>query len=217
MGIHQALIGGYSSSPVNWEVSNLVAWTPDNNNSYLVPSSNFAANDLIVFAFGDDTDTPGLTSSSITTTELVRGENNSIGVAIYYGVISDPPSNLSFEIDDNNTDYGVVMRFRRSGSTSSYNLSVEATNTTSNTPSHNNTSIAFDEDDLALLLAFLDDDFTTMGAPTGSTKISESSTSKGAVGAAYKQIDIDGNYSWGSWTTTDTDDTVAYVIKIQEV
>ena len=109
------------------------------------------------------------------------------------------------------------MSFRRSGSTSSYNVSIEATNTNTTTPSHNNTSVAFNKGDIALLLAFVDDDETPMGAPTDSIKIGDDARrSGGSIGAAYKQIDSAGNYSWGSWTTTDNDNTLAYVIKIQE-
>ena len=144
----------------------------------------------------------------------MRVYSNSIGRAIYYGVVPATPVNITGTI--NGRDYGVIMRFRGSGSTSSYNVSVEATRETSSNPNHNNTSIAFDEGDLALLLAFVDNRPTTMGAPADSIKISEDSPG-GSIGAAYKQIDVAGNYAWGSWTTDEYEDnSAAYVIKIQE-
>lgn len=211
MGIHQALIGGYPSAGFSWQISSLVTGSGDFN----IPSSSLAANDLIVYALGEDTGTPILEDSSITTTELVSPViSNNIGHAIYYGVVPATPSNVTGAM---NTDCGIIIRFRRSGSASSYNVSIEATNTTNTSPSHNNTSVAFSENDLALLLAFVDDDATPMTPPTDSTKIGEDQASAdGSLGAAYKQINAAGNYSWGSWTTTGTDDTLAYVIKIQE-
>jgi hypothetical protein len=209
VGIHQALIGGYSSL-VNWEANLLYA----GDFTFDIPVSSQQVNDLIIFAAGADATTPNL-FTNLSTTTLISVDTNSIEILIEYGVVPDPP----FVIDDrfSNTDYGLIMGFRRSGSTSSYNVSIEATNTTATSPSHNNTPVAFNKGDIALLLAFVDDDATPMGAPTDSIKIGEdTSSTDGSIGAAYKQIDTAGNYSWGSWTTTGTDNTVAYVIKIQE-
>jgi len=210
MGIHQALIGSYPlAESIDWEVSSLHI----GSGSYNISSSNLEANDLIIFALGSDSQSTSLTSS-LSTTSLISDDINSIEVFVSYGVVPATPSNITGDLT---CDYGVIMGFRRSGATSSYNVSLEATNTTTTSPSHNNTPISFSEDDLALLLAFVDDDATSMGAPTDSTKISEDADSgNGSIGAAYKQIDSAGNYSWGSWTTTETDNTVAYVIKIQE-
>lgn len=209
MGIHQAVIGGYSYSPVgdNWEVANY------NVGFFTIPESSLQANDLIFFVLGSDISQPSL-ETDISTTTLIDTTINSIEVLIKYAVVPSTPNDIDGFTD---CDYAMTMGFRRSGSTSAtYNISVEATNTTLTSPSHNNTSVAFSQDDLALLLAFVDDDFTAMTPPTDSTKIGESSSSGGSLGSAYKQIDTAGNYSWGSWTTSGTDSTVAYVIKIQE-
>ena len=213
MGIHQALIGGYSDAEgVDWVVTDHSSGSGD----FTVPASSLQANDLIVFAGGSDSSAPNIifdTSFSATTLEV--GDTNSIEHNIVYGVVPATPSDI--EGSFSSTDYALIMGFRRSGSTSSYNVSTEATNTTSTSPSHNNTSVAFSKDDLALLLAFVDDDATPMTPPTDSTKIDEDQSSgDGSIGAAYKQIDAAGNYSWGSWTTTGTDNTLAFVIKIQE-
>ena len=210
MGIHQALIGGYLLAESNdWEVSSLHI----GSGSYNISSSNLEANDLIIFALGSDSQSTILTSN-LSTTSLISDDINSIEVVVRHGVVPATPSNITGNLF---CDYGVIMGFRRTGSSSSYNVSLEATNETSTSPSHNNTPVAFVADDLALLLAFIDDDATPMGAPTDSIKISEDANSgDGSIGAAYKQIDSAGNYSWGSWTTTETDNTVAYVIKIQE-
>lgn len=210
MGIHQALIGGYSLVEYDWEVSSLFTGT----GNFTIPSSSLAANDLIVFILGEDIGGPFLRNPSITTTTLLEDDINSIETYVQYGVVPTTPSNITGDMEG---DYGVIIGFRRSGSTSSYNLSVEATNTTSTSPSHNNTAVSFSKNDLALLLAFVDDDATPMTPPTDSTKIAEDQEAgDGSVGAAYKQIDISANYSWGSWTTTGTDNTLAYVIKIEE-
>jgi len=210
MGIHQALIGGYLlTEPSNWEVSSLDV----GSGSYNISSSNLEANDLIIFALGSDSQSTNLTSS-LSTTSVISDDLNSIEVVVRYGVVPATPSNITGNLD---CDYGVIMGFRRTGSSSSYNVSTEETNETSSIPSHNNTPVAFVANDLALLLAFIDDEGTPMGAPTDSIKISEDADSgNGSIGAAYKQIDSAGNYSWGSWTTNDTDNTVAFVIKIQE-
>ena len=210
MGIHQALIGGYPSV-VNWEVTNHNSGSQD----FTVSASSLQANDLIVFVAGSDTADPVInfyTSFSVTTLE--KADINSIEHNIVYGVVPATPSDIEGRFSF--TDYALIMGFRRSGSTSSYNVSTEATNTTITSPSHNNTSVAFSENDLALLLAFVDDDATPMTPPTGSTKIDEDQDGGGSVGAAYKNINTAGNYSWGSWTTTGTDATLAFVIKIQE-
>lgn len=207
MGIHQALIGGYPLVEYDWEVADYGI------GFFTIPASSLQANDLIVFALGSDAGSQSVTAS-ISTTSLISTSANSIEVDIEYGVVPATPSDIT---GFTNCDYALIMGFRRSGSTSNYNVSVEATNTTTTSPSHNNTAVSFSKNDLALLLAFVDDDATPMTPPTGSTKISEDQDSgNGSIGAAYKQIDTAGNYSWGSWTTTGTDNTVAYVIKIQE-
>lgn len=210
MGIHQALIGGYPLAEfIDWEVSSLHT----GSGSFTISASNLQANDLIIFALGADLGGVEL-ASSLSTTQLIDIDISSIDGGVWYGVVPATPSNITGNME---CDYGVIMGFRRSGITSSYNVSLEATNTTSTSPSHNNTPVAFNRGDIALLLALVDDDATPMGPPTDSTKISEdTSVGDGSIGTAYKQIDVDGNYSWGSWTTTGTDSTVAYVIKIQE-
>lgn len=207
MGIHQALIGGYSLGEYDWEISTY------DIGFFSIPASSLQANDLIVFALGSDGG--GNALNTVTpTTSLINTLINSISVDIEYAVVPATPVDIS---GLTSCDYALIMGFRRSGSTSNYNISVEATNTTTTSPSHNNTAVSFSKNDLALLLAFVDDDATPMTAPTGSTKIAEDQdATHGTIGAAYKQIDTAGNYSWGSWTTTGTDSTAAYVIKIQE-
>ncbi|MCP4777255.1 MAG: hypothetical protein GY880_23795 [Planctomycetaceae bacterium] len=213
MGIHQTLIGGYAGADSSdWVVTNHNSGSGD----FTVPASSLQTNDLIVFAAGSDSSNPIINIfSSFSVTTLENGNTNSIQHDIKYGVVPATPSDIEGRFSF--TDYALIMGFRRSGSTSSYNVSTEATTTTTTSPSHNNTSVAFSQDDLALLLAFVDDDATPMTPPTDSTKIAEDQdNNRGSIGAAYKQIDTAGNYSWGSWTTSGTDNTLAFVIKIQE-
>ena len=207
MGIYQALIGSYPSASVaSWEIFSY----PAGFNT--ISASNLQANDLVVFALGRDSGSGSVVGP--TTTALINNTSiNSITVLVRYLTVPATPADIGYFTF---ADYGLVLVFRNSGSTSS-NISVEATHTTTSSPGHNNTAVAFSEGDLALLLAYIDDDATPMTPPTDSTKIAEDQNSgNGTIGAAYKEINTAGNYSWGSWTTTTTDNTVAYVIKIQE-
>lgn len=212
MGIHQALIGGYPDSELNnWQIR---IYNSGPLSNFTFNSLRFAPNEIVFFCYGSDFSTVSFSSTLATTTLFDQG------IALMwnfcaYGVI--PPTPVNFNVSAS-ANYGIVFGLRRPVSSQNYNVSVEATNTTSAQPSHNNTPVAFTGGtDLALLLAFVDDLSTVMGQPTNSSFITRNgSSNRGTVASAYKQIDADGNYSWGSWNTSNTQfGTSAYVIKVQ--
>jgi hypothetical protein len=218
MGIHQAFFSGYktvSAATHDWSISN---FSLASFGSFTIAAANLQPNDLVVFVVGADNDPVDISinnGSGINLTTLVNSTSNSIERKIYYGKIgSSVPSG---GISGNTTgDYAFAMVFR-TPAYSDYAVTVEATNENSSAPSHNNTSVSFDENDLALLIGIVDDDFTTMTPPSDSTKIAEDRSFSGSIGSAYKKITADGTYSWGSWTTSGSDNTAAYVLKISPI
>ncbi len=218
MGIHQAFFSGYKTvvaATHDWSISDFSISGPFVGTfAFTITAANLQPNDLVVFAVGADSASVDISiNSGITLTTLVDTISNSISRKIYYGKIgsSVPSGGIS---GTTTGDYGFAMVFR-TPAYSDYTVTVEATNETTSAPSHNNTSVSFDENDLALLIGFVDDDFTTMTPPSDSTKIAENlQFGRGSIGSAYKKITADGTYSWGSWTTPGSDSTAAYVLKI---
>lgn len=217
MGIHQAFFSGYTTvfaATHDWSISDFSLST---SGSFTITAANLQPNDLVVFAVGADSGSVDISiNSGINLTTLVDTDSNNISRKISYGQIgsSVPSGGITGSISG---DYAFAMVFR-TPAYSNYAVTVEATNEILfGAPSHNNTNVSFDENDLALLIGFVDDDFTTMTPPSDSTKITEDRSFSGSIGSAYKKITADGTYSWGSWTTTGSDATAAHVLKISPI
>ena len=152
MGIHQALIGGYPLS-LTWRTAALYA----GDSSFDITAASLEPNDLLVFVQFADISSPSLRDfGTFSPTTLVSNNLNSIRTRVSYFIVPLTPAQISGQFVA--TDAGLIISFRRTGSPISYNLSLVGSNQTSTSPSHNNTPISFSEDDLALLLAFVDDD-----------------------------------------------------------
>lgn len=218
MGIHQTLIGSYTiQTPVvsDWEVF----YVAEGNGSNTIPAASLQENDLIVIVGGSDSSPVTMSYSNLSVTTLRAADTNSIEHRIDYGVVPSNPSSIGVTFPSvlgSGAQYGLTMGFRRSGASSAYNVDIRLTTTSISTPSHNNTNVSLGSGSLALLLAFLDDDNSSMNPPSISTKIGEDQSSGGSIGAGYRQIDTAGNYSWGAWSTSNNDSSLAFVIEIEE-
>ncbi len=214
MGTQQTLIDSYTiQTPVasDWEV----AYVNEGNGSNTIPAASLQENDLIVIVGGSDSSAVTMSYTNLSVTTLRAADTNSIEHRIDYGVVPSNPSSIGVTFGSG-AQYGLTMGFRRSGASSTYNVDIRLTTTSISTPSHNNTNVSLGSGSLALLLAFLDDDNSSMNPPSISTKIGEDQSSGGSIGAGYRQIDTAGNYSWGAWSTSNNDSSLAFVIEIEE-
>ena len=219
MGIHQTVIGSYTiQTPAasDWEVF----YVAEGNATNTIPAASLQENDLIVVVGGSDDQDVSMSYTNLTVTTLRVADTNSIEHRIDYGVVPSNPSSIQVSFPGNlffgGAAYGLTMGFRKSGSSSTYSVAIKLTTTSQSRPSHNGTSLSFSAGSLALLLGLLDDDASSMDPPSVSTKIGEDQSGSGSIGAGYRQIDTAGNYSWGTWSTSSTDASLAFVIEIQE-
>ena len=214
MGIHQTLIGSYTiQTPVasDWEVF----YVNEGNGSNTIPAASLQENDLIVIVGGSDSIDVTMSYSNLSVTTLRATDTNSIEHRIDYGVVPSSPSSIVVSFGSG-AQYGLTMGFRKSGASSTYNVDIRLATMSASTPSHFNNNVSLGSGSLALLLAFLDDDSSSMDPPSVSTKIGEDQSLGGSIGAGYRQIDTAGNYSWGQWSTSQTDASLAFVIEIAE-
>lgn len=219
MGIHQTLIGSYitqTPAAADWEVF----YVAEGNATNTISAASLQENDLIVVVGGSDSSDVTMSYSNLSVTTLRVADTNSIEHRIDYGVVPSNPSSIQVSFPTNifgqGAQYGLTMGFRKSGSSSTYSVAIKLTTTSGSRPSHNSTSLSFSAESLALLLGLMDDRDSSMNPPSISTKIGEDQSGGGSIGAGYRQIDTAGNYSWGAWSTSDTDSSLAFVIEIQE-
>lgn len=218
MGIHQTLIGSYTiQTPAasDWEVF----YVAEGNATNTISAASLQENDLIVVVGGSDSQDVSMSYTNLTVTTLRVADTNSIEHRIDYGVVPSNPSSIQVSFPGGifgGAQYGLTMGFRKSGSSSTYSVAIKLTTTSISRPSHNGTSLSFSAGSLALLLGLMDDRQSSMNPPSVSTKIGEDQSGGGSIGAGYRQIDTAGNYSWGTWSTSDTDQSLAFVIEIQE-
>jgi len=213
VGILQTVIGSYTiQTPAasDWEVFYVAEGSATNT----IPAASLQENDLIVVVGGSDDQNVSMGYTNLTATTLRVADTNSIEHRIDYGVVPSNPS--SIQVSFSGATYGLTMGFRKSGSSSTYSVAIKLTTTSFTRPSHNGTSLSFSAGSLALLLGLLDDDASSMDPPSVSTKIGEDQSGSGSIGAGYRKIDTAGNYSWGTWSTSSTDASLAFVIEIQE-
>ena len=214
MAIHQALITDITSSAVR-------TWS--NVASGIISSStttftNLQTNDLLFIVAGADDD-DGLGSESIGGwTNIVAGEDNSIAHYISYKIYtgsngSETIPRVGFNRD---ADYSFAFAMRSDTPFSTLTVDIADDFETNGTPSHGNVNVSFAAGDLALLIAYQDDDDASpMNPPTDSTDIAEDvDAGDGSAGAAFKSIPTAGNYSWGEWSTNGSDNTLSYIIKV---
>lgn len=214
MPIHQALITDIIGPSVRtW--SNVTSGIISSSS---VTFTNLQTNDLIFIVAGAD-DTDGLESESISGwTTIVADEENSISHYISYKIYTGSNgTEIIPRVGSNmDADYSFAFAMRSSTAFSTLTVTIEKDYETSGTPSHGNENVSFAAGDLALLIAYQDDDNASpMIPPSDSTDIAEDvEGGDGSAGAAFKSIQTAGNYSWGSWSTSGSDRTLSYIIKV---
>lgn len=220
MGIHQALIGGYSFE-IDWVVLQSVGGTDFTLN-------NLDESNLVVFIAGDDNDTPSSTSApdatNLSTVNIDTGRLNSIGYRLSYAVV---PSGVTSSNVDFDSDYAFTVVLRRTPGNTSYSLSLKGSHTNNGSPTHNFNSFNMAADSLALLIGYQDDDTLTFVSPppSGSSGSPQNTTTllgydpdnNGTVCVASQKIETSGSYAWGAWTTgPGSDFCLAQVVEIKE-
>ena len=222
MGIHQALIGGYSFI-ANWEVLQSIGGTEFTLNG--LDESN-----LVVFIAGKDNSTPSATgdpdATNLSTVEFTTASYiNSIGYRLSYAVVPSGVTSSEVEYD---CDYAFTVVLRRTPGNKSYSLSLKGFHQSNNSsPTHNFDSFNMAADSLALLIGYQDDDtLTTVSPPPSGSSGSPQNTTTllgfdpdgdGTVCVASQKIETYGSYAWGAWTTgPGTDNCLAQVIEIKE-
>jgi len=212
MPIHQALFAKKDIPSTDWSVVDTHRLNADGSTFTL---NNLQQNDFIVVFAGADSNS--LTGTSITGHTIeARGQANNISYYVSYIVHNSASTSYSFSFAGQSPDYAVAIAFRRGNAYSSYSYQLLVGDSGSGTPNHGNTSVSFAINNLALLVAWVDDDDASpMVAPTDSTLASaDFDGGNGSIGVAFKDIKSAGSYSWGSWTTTGTDNWLADVVKI---
>ena len=216
MGIQQALFA-QSQAASEWTVVDFHRYAADGSTFTL---NNLQQNDLIYVQVATDVSTPGTVDDSNFTT-MLQGRTYSIGYTLSRSVYSSASSTLSFTISGTQPDYGIAVAIRSPNQTGSYGTLpiVQSSASTTGTPTHENDIVSLSADSFQLLAAMVDDDDASpMAGPTGTTLIAEDVNSpRGSLGFAYQIISTAGNYSWGSWTTTDSDSWIALIVDIREV
>ena len=222
MAIHQALITPVKSYDHSiWSlVESTTLSTSDNAFEVL---TDVEENDLVFIVAGADDET-SFDNFSVTgyTTVVAEGEN-SVGIYVGYKVHGTASTLI---VDGNSAwDQAICFVMRSSSPSSSYTVQEVASYFTpplfgfipiNESPTHNNENVDFIAGDLALLLAWQDDDNASpMNPPSVSTDIVEDvGNSTGSVAAAFRSIPTTGTYSWGAWSTTGTDRTQTLIIKV---
>ena len=214
MGIQQALFA-QSQAPGEWQIVDFHRYAADGSTFTL---NNLQQNDFIFVQVGADFRVPGTINDSNFTT-IAQGGLNGIGFMASKSVYSSASSTLSFTVSGNAPDYGIAVAFRSPNQTGSYSETVVTSAAGNGTPSHNNAVVSLSADSLAFFIVHVDDDDASpMSGPTGTTLIAEDVNSpRGSMGMAYQTITTAGNYSWGSWTTTGTDQWLAAIRELKEV
>lgn len=211
MPIHQALFAK-KDDLLSWSVVDTHRLQADGSTFTL---NNLQQNDFIIVIGGADSNS--LTGTSITGHTIdIRGQANGIRYYTSHIVHNSASTSYSFSFTGTSPDYAVAIAFRRGNAYSSYAYTLENWAVGSGTPTHGNTSVSFAINNLALLIAWVDDDDASpMVAPTNSTLVvTDVDGGNGSIGVAFKDIKSAGSYSWGSWTTNGSDTWIANVVKI---
>ena len=216
MVIHQALFAGYGGvDATDWTI---VSTDSGNGWNFRLSDGDYQAGDLILFIGMSDSDNINFSnyySNSFSTTELVNTDDNSIDYAINFGKM---PSGVGYIQGNQGADIGMALALRPSVTASSYSVTIKSLQEDNDFPTHNNASVSLAAGSLAILIGMLDDDaINDISPPSDSTFIAmDKDNGNGTMGVAYKKIATGGNYSWGSWSTTENEDdkALAFVLEI---
>lgn len=215
MGIQQLLLAQGQAGPGQWTIVDYHRYAADGSTFTL---NNLQQNDIIFMHLGADVTATIGTADNFTT--LSSGRLASITYIVSRRIHNSSSSSVSYTIADPQPDYGLAIVVRSPNQTGSYNNMANLTYLYgAGTPTHNNVNLSLQADSFQLLAAMVDDDDASpMSGPTGTTLIAEDTNSpRGSIGLAYQIINTAGTYSWGSWTTTGTDNWVTNIREMREV
>lgn len=226
MGIHQALIGGYSLF-LEWELvqSHIFASSFGRTIDPSVTFSNAQVGDILVVATDDDSSGSfGTAFAGVQTNETsLLFHQLSNWNSAYFGDRHTPASGwaqiktplvsgqeLLFDGSE-----GVIALFRPPLADPVFLAKRQQFESESNVsaPSHQNTSIPMKENSLAVLIGMLANDNNTPFSAPGNAVLVDDVYDTNSVMMGYQKITSDGNYSWGQWGTSglSTDDTGSYI------
>lgn len=222
MGIHQALIGGYSlflewvlvqsytfASVAGRTIDPTVRFSNAQVGDILVVTSDDVSSGSFGTAFaGVETNGTSLLFHQLSNHEIGRHTPASGWAQIKTPLVSG--EELEFDGSE-----GVIALFRPPLANPVFLAKRQQYETEFDikAPTHQNTSVSMKEDSLAVLIGFLaNDDNTPFSAP-GNAVLVDDVFNDNSVMMGYQKITSDGNYSWGQWGTSGTsmDDTASYV------